>query len=78
MLKEHVDAFSWKPTDMMGITRSLIEHRLNINPSYAPIKQKKCGMVKERNEIVNTKVKALLEARFKRSTQFQNRFPAWF
>lgn len=68
-----VDAFAWKPEDMTRNPRSLIEHCLIINSSNAPIKQKKHGMAKERNKIVNVEVKALVEVGFMRATQF----PKW-
>lgn len=56
--------FAWKPEDMAGIPRSLIEHRLNINPSHVPIIQEKCIMTKERNEMVNKEVKDFVAAGF--------------
>lgn len=68
LLKKYKDTFAWKPKDMMGIPRSVIEHRLNINPSHAPIIQKKCMMAKERNEIVNKEVKGLVASRVLRAT----------
>lgn len=36
---------------MTGIPRSLIEHHLNINPSYIPIKQKKNIIAKEGKKV---------------------------
>jgi hypothetical protein len=36
----NVDVFSWKISNMHGIPREVIEHKLDIDPSYNPIKQK--------------------------------------
>lgn len=48
LLKKYKDVFSWKPEDPVEIPRSLIEHRLNINPGHTPIVSKKCIMTKIR------------------------------
>lgn len=58
---------------MNGIAKSLIEHRLNIDPNHAPIKEKKHIMARERNEIVNEEVKDLVAIRVMRATQL----PKW-
>ncbi|KAL4580286.1 hypothetical protein LXL04_016473 [Taraxacum kok-saghyz] len=50
------DSSSSVAHDMTGVSRRIGEHRLNINPDYPPVKQKKRLMVRERNEI---KVEAL-------------------
>jgi hypothetical protein len=39
-LREHVDVFAWKPVDMPGLPRELIEHSLNTSVIAKPIKQK--------------------------------------
>ena len=31
-LKEKMDVFSWTHEDMLGIVKSIIEHRLNVDP----------------------------------------------
>ena len=41
LLKKYVDVFAWEPKDMVGLPRELGEHRLNINPAYTPVVQKK-------------------------------------
>ena len=40
-LKQNIDIFVWSPSDMPGIDRKAITHRLNIDPKSTPIKQKK-------------------------------------
>jgi hypothetical protein len=37
-LREHVDIFAWKPSDMPDVPRELIEHSLNVSATTKPIK----------------------------------------
>jgi hypothetical protein len=39
-LKENLDVFAWKPSDMSSIPREVAEHKLNIKPSAKTVKQK--------------------------------------
>jgi hypothetical protein len=39
-LRDNLDVFAWKISDMPRIPRELIEHKLGIDQSYKPIKQK--------------------------------------
>ena len=39
-LKQNEDVFAWKQEDMGGIDPAIITHRLNISPSFKPVKQK--------------------------------------
>ncbi|GJS37781.1 hypothetical protein Tco_0536163 [Tanacetum coccineum] len=41
LLKGNLDIFAWQPSDMTGVPRSIIEHRLNIREGYPPVRQKK-------------------------------------
>ena len=40
-LKENQDVFAWNHEDMPGIDPSVMVHRLNVSPSFPPIRQKK-------------------------------------
>ena len=40
-LKTNQDVFAWSHEDMLGIDPSVIVHRLNVNPTTSPIRQKK-------------------------------------
>ena len=40
-LREKQDVFAWSHEDMPKIDPSIIVHRLNVSPSFAPIRQKK-------------------------------------
>jgi hypothetical protein len=39
-LDKDSDVFAWKTSDLTGVSRSIIEHRLQVNPSAKPRKQK--------------------------------------
>ncbi|GJR11973.1 reverse transcriptase domain-containing protein [Tanacetum coccineum] len=43
LLKKNLDIFAWQPSDMTGVPRSIVEHRLNIWEGYSPVRQKKRG-----------------------------------
>ncbi|KAL5551786.1 hypothetical protein UlMin_001962 [Ulmus minor] len=40
-LRDHRDVFAWSHEDMPGIDPKVIVHRLNIDPSFRPVKQKR-------------------------------------
>ena len=40
-LRMNQDVFTWSHEDMPGIDLSVIVHRLNVNPTSSPIRQKK-------------------------------------
>ena len=40
-LKQNRDVFTWKQEDMGGIDLAIITHRLNVSPSFKPVKQKR-------------------------------------
>jgi hypothetical protein len=39
LLKEHKDCFAWDYSEMPGLDRSIVEHRLPIKPGFKPYKQ---------------------------------------
>ena len=39
LLKEFVDCFAWNYTEMPGLSRDFVEHRLPIKPGFRPYKQ---------------------------------------
>jgi hypothetical protein len=39
LLKEYKDCFAWDYSDMPGLDRSIVEHRLPIKPGFKPYKQ---------------------------------------
>jgi hypothetical protein len=49
---------------MSDIPREVIEHKLGIDPSYKPVKQKERRYTPERCETIRQEVNKLLEAGF--------------
>ena len=47
-LRQNKDVFSWKQVDMGGIDPTVITHRLNVSPSFKPVKQKRRSFAPER------------------------------
>nr|GEX30860.1 reverse transcriptase domain-containing protein [Tanacetum cinerariifolium] len=62
LLRRHLDAFAWKPTDMTKVPRHIAELRLNVREGCLPVRQKKRGKAPERNKAINEEVKKLIEA----------------
>jgi hypothetical protein len=58
---------------MLGIPREVIEHKLTIDPSYKPIKQKERRYTPEMRETIRQEVNKLLEARLIRLVNY----PSW-
>ncbi|KAJ9541250.1 hypothetical protein OSB04_027756 [Centaurea solstitialis] len=60
-LQEHSDCFAWSHEDMVGIDPDIISHKLNVDPSFKPIKQKRRKFAPERNKVTNDEVDNLLK-----------------
>jgi hypothetical protein len=56
--------FAWKPADMPGVPRHLIEHSLNVIPGSKPVKQKLRRFAADRKKVIEAEVTRLLAARF--------------
>nr|GEY47991.1 reverse transcriptase domain-containing protein [Tanacetum cinerariifolium] len=56
LLKENLDIFSWKPSDMTGVSRSVAEHWLNMREGYSPVRQKKRGQAPERAKAIQAEL----------------------
>jgi hypothetical protein len=48
--------FAWQMSDMSGIPREVIEHKLGIDPAFKPIKQKERRYTPERCETIHLEV----------------------
>jgi hypothetical protein len=72
-LWENLDVFAWRISDMPVIPREVIEHKLGIDPTFNPIKQKERRCTPERRETIRVEVNKLLEAGFIRSVDY----PSW-
>ncbi|KAJ9555097.1 hypothetical protein OSB04_009711 [Centaurea solstitialis] len=53
--------FAWSHEDMVGIDPSIISHKLNVDPTFKPIKQKRRKFAPERNKVINDEVDNLLK-----------------
>jgi hypothetical protein len=72
-LRKNSDVFAWSHNDMPGISTEVIAHKLNVNPSTPPVKQKRRIFAPERNPAVMEKVDKLLKAGFIREVYY----PEW-
>ena len=57
-----MEVFAWKQEDMEGINPEVINHKLNVSPSFKPVKQKKISFSPERQKEINEEVSKLLQA----------------
>ena len=72
-LKQNKDVFAWKQEDMGGIDPAIITHRLNVSPSFKPVKQKRRSFAPERQKAINEEVGKLLQAGAIREVEY----PEW-
>nr|GEV62287.1 reverse transcriptase domain-containing protein [Tanacetum cinerariifolium] len=72
VLRKNLDIFAWQPPDMMGVPRSVAEHRVNIREGYSPVRQKKRGQALERAKAIQAKVQKLVEERIRREVYYHD------
>ena len=58
---------------MGGVDPAVITHRLNVNPSFKPIKQKRRSFALERQKAINEEVGKLLQAKAIKEVEY----PKW-
>ncbi|PNX78768.1 gag-pol polyprotein, partial [Trifolium pratense] len=73
ILKENVDLFAWKPSDMPDIDESVITHKLSISPKIKPVSQRKRKVGEERRAAITEEVTKLKEASFIEEIKY----PSW-
>jgi hypothetical protein len=56
------DVFAWTANDLCGVNRDVIEHSLNVDPSFRPSKQRLWKMSDDKAEGARNEVKRLLSA----------------
>jgi hypothetical protein len=56
------DVFAWSANDLCGVNRDVIEHSLNVDPSFRPRKQRLRKMYEDKAEGARNEVKRLLSA----------------
>jgi hypothetical protein len=72
-LDKNSDIFAWLTSDLIGVSREVIEHKLEVNPSMKPKKQKLRKMSEEKIEAAKVEVQLLLDAGFIREVTY----PQW-
>ena len=61
-LIQNVDVFAWSPYEVPEMDPEFIVHKLNVDPSFPPKKQKPRRSTKEHVEVVRSEVRRLREA----------------
>jgi len=64
LLRDILDLFAWKPSNMPEIDPSVVSHHLAVSPGIKPVLQRKRKLGKERRKDVDDEVKKLKDARF--------------
>ena len=72
-LKQNMEVFAWKQEDMGGVDPAVITHRLNVNPSFKPIKQKRRSFAPEKQKAINEKIGKLLQEKAIKEVEY----PEW-
>ncbi|XP_043699855.1 uncharacterized protein LOC122650512 [Telopea speciosissima] len=63
-LHDNADVFAWCAADMPGIARSVIEHKLSVDPTRKPVRQKAQNFGVDRQGHIQDEVQKLLSAGF--------------
>ena len=71
-LIQNLDVFTWSSYEVPGVDPEFIVHRLNVDPSFPPKKQKSRRSAKEHIKAVKLEVKRLREAGAIREIFFRN------
>jgi hypothetical protein len=72
-LDKNNDVFAWQTSNLTGVSKSIIKHKLQVNPSAKPKKQKLRKMSDEKVVAAKSEVQRLLDAGFIREIQY----PSW-
>ena len=65
-----MEVFAWKQEDMGGVDPAVITHKLNVNPSFKPVKQKRRSFAPKRQKAINEEVGKLLQAKAIREVEY--------
>jgi hypothetical protein len=72
-LDKNSDAFAWSASDLVGVSKEIIEHKLQVNLNMKPKKQKHHKMSEKKVEAVQAEVQRRLDAGFMREVTY----PQW-
>jgi hypothetical protein len=70
LLKEYSDCFTWNYTEMPGLSREIVEHRLPIKSGFRPFKQKARTFRRDLLPRIKDEIHRLLEANFIRPCRY--------
>jgi hypothetical protein len=70
LLKEYSDCFAWNYTEMLGLSREIVEHRLPIKSGFRPFKQKARTFRPDLLPRIKDEIHRLLEANFIRPCRY--------
>ncbi|KAK1611681.1 hypothetical protein QYE76_035354 [Lolium multiflorum] len=70
LLREYPDCFAWDYTEMPGLDRSIIEHRLPLKKGFRPFQQRARQMKAEVLEAVKKEIEKMLAAGFIRPCRY--------
>jgi hypothetical protein len=70
LLKEYSDCFAWNYTEMPGLSREIVEHRLPIKSGFRPFKQKARTFRPDLLPRIKDEIHRLLEADFVRPCRY--------
>ncbi|GJU87381.1 reverse transcriptase domain-containing protein [Tanacetum coccineum] len=73
LLKKNKDIFAWEPSDMTKVSKRIIKHSLNGNPSVTPISQKRRVFCFEKSQVITKGVFEWLKAGIVRPMKY----PTW-
>ena len=68
-----MDVFAWTHIDMVGISLVHASHKLNVNPSARPVRQKVRRFHPDRHQVIQTEADNLLKAGF----IIEIKYPEW-
>jgi hypothetical protein len=68
-LRSNKDIFSWSSNDLGGVSRDIIEHKLDIDPKVKPKKQKLRKLAEDIVQAAKAEVQRLLDAKVIREVQ---------
>ncbi|GKE95737.1 reverse transcriptase domain-containing protein [Tanacetum coccineum] len=72
LLRRNLDIFAWKPADMIGVSRHIAEHRLNVREGCSPIRQKKRGQTPERNKAIQEEMEKLVDVNIMKEVNYHS------
>jgi hypothetical protein len=72
-LDKNSDVYAWSTSNLIGVSREVIEHKLQVSANAMAKKQKLRKMSEENVEAVKAEVQHLLDAGFIREV----RYPQW-